>query len=110
SIAVCGWLFAAAFSLCAPAVMAQEGNQAAQSATPAPEAKATKEFTEGDVDRRGQEGIAERSKDGSLRKSQRAGLSWVRLAYGGTLWNESTTSALRCRRNAIMRCRIGNLR
>jgi hypothetical protein len=59
-------VFAAALSLCAPAVMAEEANQAGQSATPAPGAKATKEFTEDDVDKRVQEVIAERSKDGAF--------------------------------------------
>ena len=59
-------VFAAALSVCAPAVMAEEANQAGQSATPAPAAKATKEFTEEDVDKRVQEVIAERSKDGAF--------------------------------------------
>jgi hypothetical protein len=59
-------VFAAALSVCAPAVMAEEANQAGQSATPAPGAKATKEFTEDDVDKRVQEVIAERSKDGAF--------------------------------------------
>jgi hypothetical protein len=59
-------VFAAALSVCAPAVMAEEANQAGQSATPAPGAKATKEFTEEDVDKRVQEVIAERSKDGAF--------------------------------------------
>jgi hypothetical protein len=59
-------VFAAALSLCASAVMAEEANQAGQLATPAPGAKATKEFTEEDVDKRVQEVIAERSKDGAF--------------------------------------------
>ena len=59
-------VFVAALSVCAPAVMAEEANQAGQSATPAPGAKATKEFTEEDVDKRVQEVIAERSKDGAF--------------------------------------------
>src|SRR5262249_18810665 len=65
-IAVCRWLFAAAFSLCAPAVMAEEATQPAQSVTSAREAKATKEFTEDDVDKIVQEVIAELSKDGAF--------------------------------------------
>ena len=59
-------VFAAALSVCAPAVMAEEGTQAGQSATPAPGAKATREFTEDDVDKRVQEVIVERSKDGAF--------------------------------------------
>ena len=59
-------VFAAALSVCAPAVMAEEGTQAGQSATPATGAKATKEFTEDDVDKRVQEVIVERSKDGAF--------------------------------------------
>jgi hypothetical protein len=59
-------VLAAAFSLCAPTVMAEEASQPAQSATPAPAAKATVEFTEDDVDKRVQEVIAERSKDGAF--------------------------------------------
>jgi hypothetical protein len=59
-------VFAAALSLCTPAVIAEEANQAGQSATPAPEAKATKEFAEEDVDKRVQEVITERSKDGAF--------------------------------------------
>jgi hypothetical protein len=58
--------FAAAFTLCAPAVMADEASQPAQSATPAPATKATKEFTEDDVNKRVREVIAERSKDGAF--------------------------------------------
>jgi hypothetical protein len=46
--------------------MAEEASQPAQSATPAPATKATKEFTEDDVDKRVQEVIAERSKDGAF--------------------------------------------
>jgi hypothetical protein len=46
--------------------MAEEGSQAGQSATPAPGAKATREFTEDDVDKRVQEVIVERSKDGAF--------------------------------------------
>jgi hypothetical protein len=52
--------------MCAPAVMAEEASQPAQSATPAPATKATKEFTEDDIDKRVQEVIAERSKDGAF--------------------------------------------
>ncbi|HET7447909.1 MAG TPA: hypothetical protein VFJ49_08365 [Methyloceanibacter sp.] len=59
-------VFAAAFSLYTPTVMAEEASQPAQSATPAPAAKATKEFTEDDVDKRVQEVIAERSKHGAF--------------------------------------------
>jgi hypothetical protein len=58
-------VFAAALYFCAPAI-AEEAGQAAQSSTPAPEASATKEFGEEDVDKRVQEVIAERSKDGAF--------------------------------------------
>jgi hypothetical protein len=57
-------VFAAALYLCAPACVAEETSEATESAAPA--SKATKEFTEENVDKRVQEVIAERSKDGAF--------------------------------------------
>ncbi len=58
--------FAAALCFCAPMGVAEEASPAAESAAPVPEIKVTKEFTEEDVDKRVQEVITERSKDGAF--------------------------------------------
>jgi hypothetical protein len=59
-------VFAAALCIYAPMGVAEEASPAAGSATPVPGIKGTKEFTEEDVDKRVQEVITERSKDGDF--------------------------------------------
>ena len=57
---------AAALCFYAPALLAEDTNPPPASAAPSSEVKGTKQFTEDDVDKRVQEVIAERSKDGAF--------------------------------------------